>query len=54
MGHWRFAAIWHWQAGASRQWAEVIGAPHIQRMRRDLVRVLSGASGELPPVRPTW
>jgi len=36
------------------QWAEVIGAPHIQRMRRDLVRVLSGANGELPPVRPTW
>jgi DNA-binding MarR family transcriptional regulator len=36
------------------QWAGVIGAPHVQRMRRDLVRVLSGASGELPPVRPTW
>jgi DNA-binding MarR family transcriptional regulator len=36
------------------QWTEVIGAPSIQRMRRDLVRVLSGANGELPPVRPTW
>jgi hypothetical protein len=32
----------------------VIGAPHIQRMRRDLVLVLSGTDGELPPVRPTW
>ena len=36
------------------QWADVIGAPHVQRMRRDLVRVLSGGTGELPPVRPTW
>jgi DNA-binding MarR family transcriptional regulator len=36
------------------QWTEVIGAPSIQRMRRDLVRVLSGSNGELPPVRPTW
>jgi DNA-binding MarR family transcriptional regulator len=36
------------------QWAGVIGASHIQRMRRDLVRVLAGADGELPPVRPTW
>jgi DNA-binding MarR family transcriptional regulator len=36
------------------EWAGVIGAPQIQRMRRDLVRVLAGASGELPPVRPTW
>jgi len=36
------------------EWAGVIGAPHIQRMRRDLVRVLAGPSGELPPVRPTW
>jgi DNA-binding MarR family transcriptional regulator len=36
------------------RWADVIGAPHIQRMRRDLVRVLSGTNGELPPIRPTW
>jgi DNA-binding MarR family transcriptional regulator len=35
-------------------WAGVIGASHIQRMRRDLVRVLAGADGELPPVRPPW
>jgi hypothetical protein len=36
------------------EWAGVIGVPHIQRMRRDLVQVLAGPSGELPPVRPTW
>ena len=36
-------------------WAKVIGAAQLQRMRRDLVRVLSDArSGELPPVRPIW
>jgi hypothetical protein len=32
----------------------VIGALHVRSMRRDLVHVLSGANGELPPVRPTW
>jgi DNA-binding MarR family transcriptional regulator len=38
-----------------REWATVIGAAQVQRMRRDLVRVLSDArSGELPPVRPIW
>jgi DNA-binding MarR family transcriptional regulator len=36
------------------QWTGVIGASHIQRRRRDLVRVLAGPDGELPPVRPTW
>ncbi len=36
-----------------QEWADVIGATHVQRMRRDLVRVLS-RSGELPPVRPIW
>ena len=36
-----------------QEWADVIGAAHLQRMRRDLVRVLS-RSGELPPVRPIW
>ena len=36
-------------------WATVIGASHVDRMRRDLLRVLSGpADGQLPPVRPTW
>ena len=36
-----------------QEWADVIGATPVQRMRRDLVRVLS-RSGELPPVRPIW
>lgn len=36
-----------------QEWADVIGAAHVQRMRRDLVRVLA-RSGELPPVRPIW
>jgi DNA-binding MarR family transcriptional regulator len=36
-----------------QEWADVIGAAPVQRMRRDLVRVLS-RSGELPPVRPIW
>jgi hypothetical protein len=42
-------------AELEQEWAQVIGASHMQRMRRDLTRVLSDASnGELPPVRPTW
>ena len=40
-------------AELEQEWADVIGAAHLQRMRRDLVRVLS-RSGELPPVRPIW
>jgi len=36
-------------------WADVIGEPGVERIRRDLVRVLTRAhGGELPPVRPTW
>lgn len=36
-------------------WATVIGSSHLDRMRRDLLRVLSGPTdGQLPPVRPTW
>jgi DNA-binding MarR family transcriptional regulator len=42
-------------AALETEWADVIGASHVQRMRRDLVRVLSDADdGDLPPVRPTW
>lgn len=33
------------------EWAGLIGTP---RMRRDLIRVLAGPSGELSPVHPTW
>ena len=36
-------------------WAAIIGASSVERIRRDLVRVLSkGQAGGLPPVRPTW
>jgi DNA-binding MarR family transcriptional regulator len=35
-------------------WEDVIGAARVRQMRSDLVRVLSGEDGELPPVRPTW
>jgi len=36
-------------------WADVIGAAGVQRLKRDLARVLRATSGgELPPVRPTW
>lgn len=36
-------------------WAALIGTSHLDRMRRDLMRVLSDpANGQLPPVRPSW
>jgi DNA-binding MarR family transcriptional regulator len=36
-------------------WAEVIGAPRVERLRHDLTCVLMERhGGELPPVRPTW
>ena len=42
-------------AELEQEWATMIGAAQVQRMRRDLVRVLADArSGELPPVRPIW
>ena len=42
-------------AELEQEWANVIGASQVQRVRRDLVRVLSDArTGELPPVRPIW
>jgi DNA-binding MarR family transcriptional regulator len=37
------------------EWATVIGASEVERVRGDLVRVVTAAhGGELPPVRPTW
>ena len=37
------------------QWAKVIGASHVEGMRRDLMQLLSGpGDGQLPPVRPPW
>lgn len=42
-------------AELEQEWSRVIGTTHVQRMRGDLVRVLSAANnGELPPVRPIW
>ncbi len=36
-------------------WAAVIGGPHVDCMRRGLMRVLAGpGDGQLPPVRPPW
>ena len=37
------------------RWAKLIGTSHVDRMRRDLMHVLSDPSnGQLPPVRPPW
>lgn len=37
------------------EWAEVIGVRSLERLRRDVVRVVRESNGgELPPVRPTW
>jgi DNA-binding MarR family transcriptional regulator len=36
-------------------WAKLIGSSHLDRMRRDLVHILSDpGNGQLPPVRPPW
>jgi DNA-binding MarR family transcriptional regulator len=35
-------------------WSAVIGRDHVERLRSDLVAVLSSADGTLPPVRPSW
>ena len=36
-------------------WAKLIGPSHVDRMRRDLMHVLSDpGNGQLPPVRPPW
>ncbi|HMI90544.1 MAG TPA: MarR family transcriptional regulator [Polyangiales bacterium] len=37
------------------EWAAIIGAPALERMRADLTRVLRGLhDGGLPAIRPTW
>ena len=37
------------------EWAAVIGAPALARMRADLTRALHGLhGGRLPAIRPTW
>jgi DNA-binding MarR family transcriptional regulator len=36
-------------------WAKLISTSHLDRMRRDLMHILSDTgNGQLPPVRPTW
>ena len=36
-------------------WAKMIGTSHLDRMRRDLMQILSDpGTGQLPPVRPPW
>jgi DNA-binding MarR family transcriptional regulator len=42
-------------AELEERWAKLIGTSHVDRMRRDLMHVLSDPdNGQLPPVRPTW
>ncbi len=42
-------------AELEEDWAGLIGTSHLDRMRRDLMRVLSDpVNGQLPPVRPSW
>jgi len=37
------------------EWAVVVGERGVERLRRDLVRVVTDSNeGDLPPVRPTW
>jgi DNA-binding MarR family transcriptional regulator len=36
------------------RWAAAIGPDAVERLRADLVTVLAGPGGSLPPVRPTW
>ena len=49
------AAVEGIYAELEAEWAEVVGAAAVERLRRDLTRVLvAGHDGELPPVRPLW
>lgn len=42
-------------AEVEAEWAAVIGAPALERMRTDLTRALRGLhDGALPAIRPTW
>jgi DNA-binding MarR family transcriptional regulator len=49
------AAVERIYAELEREWADVIGAASVERLRRDLIRVVGTApDGALPPVRPPW
>jgi DNA-binding MarR family transcriptional regulator len=39
-------------ATLEEEWAQIIGERNVERLRRDLTKVLSGPDGQLPPVRP--
>jgi DNA-binding MarR family transcriptional regulator len=39
-------------ADLEARWADVIGGPAVERLRRDLTTVLATDDGVLPPVRP--
>jgi DNA-binding MarR family transcriptional regulator len=42
-------------AELEREWAGIVGADAIRRVRRDLTQVVTARhDGALPPVRPTW
>jgi DNA-binding MarR family transcriptional regulator len=49
------AAVEAIYAELEQEWANVIGATKVARLRHDLTVVLTRTSGgQLPPVRPTW
>jgi DNA-binding MarR family transcriptional regulator len=49
------AAVEEVYAELEAEWAKLIGASQVDRMRRDLMQVLSDpGDGQLPPVRPPW
>ena len=35
-------------------WADIVGRDHVERLRADLVAVVTAPDGTLPAVRPTW
>jgi len=53
-GHDLLAAVEAIYADLEAGWAEAIGRDAVERLRHDLVTVLTGPDGVLPPVRPTW
>jgi DNA-binding MarR family transcriptional regulator len=49
------AAVEELYAQLEAEWAEVIGRNSLERLRRDLTRVVVAShGGDLPAVRPTW
>jgi DNA-binding MarR family transcriptional regulator len=49
------AAVEELYAELEAEWAEIIGVNSLERLRRDLTRVIVAShGGALPAVRPTW